>query len=523
MDVEVVRQAFDPETRAAFERRVAEQAERVREDLRAGRLDAETFGVGLELEAYAVDGDGRLATVPDDVFETADCAKELGLHNVEVNTPATAFDAAGLASQARELDERVGAVAAALAASDRGLALDAMWTIPPAEGSRAYLDAVRDVDGVTVAERMRSSPRYHALDNEVLRRAGGEIRLDLPGVDLTFDTILVESLTTSIQPHVQMPRAADFPAYHDLAVRTMAPLLSLASNSPFLPADLYEGADPSVVDDTYHELRVPVFEGSINAGRPPGEGNVRVPADVDDVTEVPERVVADPTYGPVLSEAVEDEREAGDGAGDEGRDGAGDEDGDLYADDIPEFDHKRGVHWRWVRGVVGGQPVGTTDGASVRLEYRPLPTQPTVRDNVSLAALTVGLLRGLVAADHPLRDLPWEDAHDAFYRVVREGPDADLAWVAADGERTAAADAVYDDVFAHARRGLREAGLDDAAVEEYLGPMERRRESGPPSAWKKARAREAIADGATVPEAVERAQRAYLARAGPDGDPFADW
>ncbi|MFB6157501.1 MAG: hypothetical protein ABEJ34_06650 [Haloferacaceae archaeon] len=509
MDVEVVRRAFEPATREAFDRRVADQAERVREDLGAGRLDAETFAVGLELEAYAVGADGRLATVPDDVFEAADCAKELGRHNVEVNTPATPFDPEGLATQARELRERVGAVAAALGGG-RDLALDAMWTLPPEEGSLAYLNAVREVDGLTFAERMRPSARYHALDNEVLRRAGGEIRIDLPGVELTLDTILVESLTTSIQPHIQAPRAADFPAYHDLAVRTMAPLLALSANSPFLPADLYHGADPGVVDATYHELRVPVFEGSINAGRPPGEGNVRVPRDIDDVTEVPERVAADPTYGPVLSESVAD--------------GGDDADGDgLYAGAIPEFDHKRSVHWRWVRGVVGGQPVGTDDGASIRLEYRPLPTQPTVRDNVSLAALTVGLLRGLVAADHPLGDLPWEDARDAFYRVVREGPEADLAWVTADGERTAEAERVYDDLFAHARRGLREAGVDESAVEEYLGPMERRRVTGPPSAWKKRRARAALDDGATVPEAVERAQRAYLDRAGPDGAPFAEW
>jgi len=203
-------------------------------------------------------------------------------------------------------------------------------------------------------------------------------------------------------------------------------------------------------------------------------------------------------------------------------DGEGDDDG-LYADDIPEFDHKRGVHWRWVRGVVGGQPVGTDDGASIRLEYRPLPTQPTVRDNVALAALTVGLLRGLVVADHPLRDLPWTDARDAFYRVVRDGPDAELAWVTAEGDRTGDPGRIYDDVFAHARRGLRDAGVEGVAVEEYLAPMERRREAGPPSAWKKARAREALADGATVPEAVERAQRAYLERAGPGGDPFDEW
>jgi hypothetical protein len=540
MDPDAVGRAFDPAVRETFERRVAAQADRIVDDLRAGRLDADAFAVGLELEAYATTADGRLTTVPDAVFAAADCAKELGEHNVEVNTPATRFDPDGLSAQARELDERVRAIAAALResgtpedpttaddsgdrdepddASDRDaprdggrrLALDAMWTIPPATGSVAYLNATRETEGLTIAEEMRSSPRYHALDNEVLRRAGGAVALDLPGVDLILDTILVESLTTSVQPHLQVPRAAALPAYHDVAVRTMAPLLALSANSPFLPADLYAGADPGVIDETYHELRVPVFERSINAGRPAGEGNVRVPEDMTDVTEIAERVVADPTYAPSLADEDDADESDGDGA-------------ERYAARIPEFDRKRGVHWRWVRAVVGGQPVGTDDGASVRLEYRPLPTQPTIRDNVSLAALTVGLLRGLIAADHPLRDLPWTAARDAFYRVVREGADADLAWLTAEGERTADPTTVYDEVFAHARRGLREAGLDDGTIEEYLAPMERRRGTGPPSAWKKARARAALDDGATVSEAIERAQRAYLARAGPDGEPFADW
>ncbi|MFB6160283.1 MAG: hypothetical protein ABEJ61_03800 [Haloferacaceae archaeon] len=503
MDEEAVLTAFDPETREAFERRVAAQADRVRADLLAGRLDADCFAVGLELEAYAVDADGRLAEVPEAVFEEAGCAGELGLHNVEVNTRATRFDADGLAAQREEARERVERVRSALAARERSLALDAMWTIPPAGGSEAYLNATRSTGDLTVPANARPNARYYALDEEVRRRAGGAVDIDLPGASLTCENILVESLTTSMQPHLQVPRAAAFPRYHDLAVRTMAPVLALATNSPFLPADLYAGADPDVVEATGHELRIPVFEESINAGRPPGEGNVRVPEDVDDVTEVVDRVVADPTYAPSVGDEVEHGTS------------------DLYREDIPEFDAKRGVHWRWVRGVIGGQPVGTDDGGALRLEYRPIPTQPTVDDVVSVQALVVGLLRGLVATDHPLGDLPWADARDAFYDVVRRGPAADLAWVTADGERTGDPERIYDDVFAVARRGLAEAGVDEATADAYLDPVERRRASGPPSAWKKAQARTALAEGASVPEAVERAQRAYLARAG--GEPSADW
>ena len=62
------RESLADDTRAEFNRRVADQAERLRADVEAGRIDATDYAVGVELEAYAVDDEGRLARVPDDVF-----------------------------------------------------------------------------------------------------------------------------------------------------------------------------------------------------------------------------------------------------------------------------------------------------------------------------------------------------------------------------------------------------------------------------------------------------------------------
>jgi len=498
-----VAESTDPETRAAFERRVDEQAERIRADIRSGRLDTDEFAVGMELEGYVVDDAGRLARVPEAVFDRADCGKELGVHNFEVNSAATTFDAAGIADQAERIRANVDAAASALGEDGLAPVLDAMWTIPPAEGTDAYLGSVERRDGVVVAENMRHHPRYVALDNEILERSDGSITLDVPGVSLSYPTILMESLATSIQPHLQIPDVETFPRYFNLALRTMGPVLSLSSNAPFLPADCYDD-DPAVIDATPHELRIPVFEGSINADAPRDEGKVRFPDDLAQATDVVDRVVADETYAPVLAD------------GD-------DPDASPYRATIREYDHKRGVHWRWVRGVVGGHPVGTEpDGASLRIEYRPLPTQPTVRDTVAVQVLVVGLLRGLGTADHPLTELPWAAARDCFYDVVADGPDAPLAWVTADGDRTTDPETVYDELFAYARRGLRDAGLDDDTIDASLEPVERRRDGTVPSAWKKARVREAVADGDTLPEAIERMQRDYIERAGGE-TPFVDW
>jgi hypothetical protein len=410
------------------------------------------------------------------------------------------MDSEGLADQFRQIEERVAATRAAL---DGRLVLDAMWTVPPTGGSEAYLAATSEDDGVVVATEMRPNARYCALDNDVLARSGGAIELDLPGVDLSLPSVLVESLATSIQPHLQVPEAAAFARYFNAALRTTGPLLALTTNSPLLPIDLYGDVDPGdLLERTHHELRIAVFEQSINGGAPPGEGNVRLPHDLDSTAAAVDRIVDDYTYAPALTD--------------------GDEAGDLYADEIPEFDRKRGIYWRWVRPVFGGQEVANDHGASVRVEYRPLPTQPTVADNVALQWLTVGLLRGLVETDHPLIDLPWEDARACFYDAARRGPAADLAWVTRAGERTDDPDRVYDDLFATARAGLRSAGVDEATMDDQLAPIERRRETESPSAWKLRRVRRELDAGATFEAAVTEMQSAYVERAA-SGAPFVDW
>jgi len=508
--VSAVRRALGEAARAEFERRVDEQAAFLREELRAGNLDSPEFAIGLELEVYAVDGEGRLARLPDGAFEG--CEKELGLHNAEIQTDPDVFDAEGVCAQADAVRERVGTARRSFERVDRELVLDAMWTVPPTEGSHAYLTDVREAEGVTVAANMHQAPRYCAIDNHVLAGAGGRIPLDVPGASHAFPSILFESLATSIQPHLQVPRTAEFPAYYNAAVRTLGPVLALATNSPFLPADLYDGVDDprALVERSPHELRIAVFEQSINAGF--DRDKVRFPRDIDRAADIVEYIVADPVCAPFLREWVDDEA-------DQRRDGAT----GAYRDRFWEFDHKRGTYWRWVRAVVGGDPVGRGGERSLRIEYRPLPTQPSVDDIVGLQCLVGGLLRGLVVSDHPLATLEWEAARECFYDAAERGPDADLAWVTADGERTSDADVVYDELFALARRGLREQGVPDGEADRLLAPVERRRERDvTPSTWKKARVRERLDDGADLGTAIAEMQREYVRRSR-RGEPFVAW
>jgi hypothetical protein len=506
MSHEMIRRALDDGTLDEFGDRVDEQAEFLKDEIRAERLDNPDFTVGLEVEVYSVDGDGRLAPVPEAIFE--DCGdglnKELGLHNAEINTSPTLFDDDGLAAQEEQVEETLRDADGALGrhgVDGQRFVLDSMWTVPPEEGSVEYLASVENDDGFVSAENMRSDPRYEAIDNYYLDMAG-DVEIDVPGASLRFPTILVESLATSVQPHLQIPDADDLPRYYNTAIRTMAPVLALSTNSPFLPPDLYDDPDASLVDETYHELRIPVFEASVN---PPGEYDdkkVRFPRDIDKTVDIVDKVVEDTPYSPLLSE-WDDERDEG------------------Y--EFWEFEYKRGTYWRWLRAVIGGEPVGDNDERSVRIEYRPLPTQPTVRDIVGLHTLVSGALAGMVVDNHPLPSLGWREARESFYNVVENGMDARIAWVDKNGDVTHDKSVIYDELFEYARLGLEGHGFEEETYERYVAPLRVRwEERTSPSVWKKERVREALDDGESFEEAVHTMQREYISRTD-DGGTFDEW
>ena len=447
---------------------------------------------------------GRLTRLPDVVFD-GEANKELGLHNAEINTEPNTFDGAGMEVQTTAVEMHTKQARQQASKHNCELILDAMWTVPPAEGGEVYLSAHEERDGVILADNMRQAPRYVALDNEAVQHAGGSIDFSVPGYEGSFPTILFESLATSIQPHLQIPDTDAFPEYYNAAIRTLGPLLALSVNSPFLPADFYpEDTDGEwLCANTDHELRISAFEQSVNTSEHP---KVKVPRDIDTVDDVVDRVVADDLFGPFLREWLdESERE-------------------TLEDEIWEFDHKRGTYWRWLRCVIGGTPVeGASDERSLRIEYRPLPTQPHVTDMIGLQALTVGLIRGLVAADHPVTELPWQEAKQSFYAAAADGLDADLSWVTTHGERTTDHEVIFDEIFRFARLGLVEQGLSEAQIDEYLDPIEDRYAAGEtPSSWKIDQVRAGLDDGLALDEAMTEMQRAYFENCR-EHHTFAEW
>jgi hypothetical protein len=479
-----------------FRDRADADAEVIKSAVEEGVFDNPQAIVGFEYEFYAIKADDcTLRRVPRRLLELIGFEKELGLHNAEMTTSPQPLSAYGLVAQEAEIKARLQTALRVTRAEGMRLVSDALWTIPPeGENAATYLtDSIEQTatgaDGVDrtirVATNMSDSARYHAMANTTDADTAG-MRIDAPHVSLQGDTVMPESLITSIQPHYQVAHAPDLPTYFNYALRVAGPLLALGVNSPFFPPDLYDddATAEEILDDAWMEHRISVFETMLNDPTT-GEGKVRFPKDLDSVEEAIDRVADDDTIVPMPVDS-----------------------GERFDDSFAHFRRKHGTYWRWVRPVFDGP---TRSAANARIEFRPIAAQPTVRDSVAFLAAFAGLLESLTRLEHPVVELDWVVARENFYAAMREGFGADLTWITNDGQETTDRLELYEDLLAHAEDGLTNRGLTEEEAAKYLYPLRCRvRQETTPARWKYDRVRRAVDDGAELREAIESMQESYV-------------
>ncbi|WP_255192324.1 hypothetical protein [Natronobeatus ordinarius] len=484
-----VRDAFaDP---AVLAERVEEEAERLKRDVDRGIFNNSQSIVGLEYEFYGVDEETKaLRRVPRELLRLIGFEKEIGLHNAEMNTSPQPLNGYGLTTQRTEVQARLEAALARTRAEGITLVSDGLWTIPPTgESTIDYLTDTVEHDGITLTTNMSGDVRYHAMSNSPYEP---RMAIDAPHVSCSAETVLLEALITSIQPHYQVSHAPDLPASFRYALRAAGPLLALGVNAPFFPPELYDdGVDPeAVLEDGWAEQRIDVFETVLNPadwrrGDRERDGKVRFPRDLETVAEAIDRLVADE---PIVPQTV---------------DGCG-----RFDDRYAHLEYKHGSYWRWVRPVFDAP---SESAANARIEFRPLPAQPTIRDSVAFLAAFAGLMESLPRREHPVAALPWEDARENFYAAARDGLAADLTWITADGTETTNLEELYDDLFAAARDGLELRAISPAEVDDHLRLLEARVDRGvTPASWKRQVVRRRLEAGDSLAEAITGMGRSYV-------------
>ncbi|MEF8777464.1 MAG: hypothetical protein V5A36_00990 [Natronomonas sp.] len=465
----------------AFESRVEAEAEALREEIAEGTFDNPQAIVGLEYEFYAVDDEtDALMRVPRRLLEYIGFEKELGLHNAELSTTPQPLSRYGLDAQKAEVQAKLDAARREVAREGMALVSDGMWTVPPiGETASEYLTDSIEQNGIRMATNMSRAVRYHAMANTDY---AAELQLDAPHVSLSADTVMPESLITSIQPHYQVAHAHDLPENFRYALRIAGPLLAMAVNSPFFPPDLYDVDGETVLEECWMENRVPVFESVLN---PKDREKVTFPADIDSIDEAIDRIAGDATVVPADLDP-------------KGR----------FDDAFAHFRHKHGSFWRWVRPVFDGP---TRTDANARIEFRPLPGQPTVGGTIALLAVFSGLLESLPRREHPVFHQPWETAEANFYAAVKNGLSADLEWITADGEETSDTDELYAELFELARDGLQLRGLEAAEANRYIQPLRERVDRRmTPARWKHDRVEARMGAGEPFGQAIWGMQSDYI-------------
>jgi len=483
-----------------FQERALEEAEDLKAEIHDGTFDNSQAIVGLELELYAVDDrTDALMRVPRPLLERIGFEKELGLHNAEIQTSPAPLSMYGLREQEAELQAHVDAAQDYLTREDIRLVSDGMWTVPPTgETAREYLCGSVEEDGIRIATNMSNSVRYHAMANTDYPSG---LKLDAPHVHVQGETVMPESLITSIQPHYQVSHAPDLPEHFTYALRVAGPLAALGANSPFFPPDCYDDAPAGeIVADCWMENRIAIFENVLNPETGDGEPKVCFPPDFETVEAAIDDIAADTTIVPM--DVPEGQR---------------------FDDRFRHFRHKHGSYWRWVRPVFDG---ATPQQANARIEFRPLSAQPTIRDAIAFQAVFAGLMESLPRREHPVRQLDWQTAKANFYAAVCDGLEGEFTWLTADAQRTQAIDEIYNELFEYARDGLELAGLSAEQAHEYIRPLrERVDRRTTPARWKHEHVKAEVETGTPLPEAIWGMQAEYIDRQESmlvEGT-FADW
>jgi hypothetical protein len=475
-----IKEALDIDA-AAFASRVESETETLRSEIEDGTFDNPQAIVGLEYEFYAVNADtDALSRVPRRLLEYIGFEEELGLHNAELSTTPQPLSRYGLRAQESEIQAKLDAANSEVAREGLSLVSDGMWTVPPVgETASEYLTDSIGQDGIRMAANMSRAVRYHAMANTDY---AAELQLEAPHVSLSADTVMPESLITSIQPHYQVPHAHDLPEYFRYALRIAGPLLAVSVNAPFFPPDLYDSGGETVLEECWMENRIPVFESVLN---PADDEKVTFPDDIDTVDEALDRIATDATVVPADIEP-----------------------GDRFDDAFAHFRHKHGSFWRWVRPVFDG---ATRESANARIEFRPLPGQPTVRGTIALQAVFAGLLESLPRREHPIHSQSWAAAEENFYAAVRDGLSADLSWITADGMETSNTDELYAELFELARDGLELRGIDAETANRYIQPLRERVDRRmTPARWKHERVSARVEDGEPFAQAIWGMQSDYI-------------
>jgi gamma-glutamyl:cysteine ligase YbdK (ATP-grasp superfamily) len=431
MGQEISTEVFTDADRDEYAQRLQQETGLLLQQIADGQFANQPPVAGFEIEGWLVDKNYHPATRCDQLLARLNeplLTTELAQFNIELNAPPRKLEKNALTLFEQDLQRllnRTDEQAAGL-----GCHLFLIGILPDATG--------KDF----TPQNMTDAHRYRALNDQVLQARGEKpLELDISGrehLQLTHNSVMMESAATSFQIHIQVP-VDDAHHFYNAAMMLSGPLLAMAGNSPFL-----------LGHQLWEETRIPLFEQAVNAGKAQRQ---RVSFGSDfarhSITECFLENLQDyPVLLPMLS--------------------------DKPAQRFPHLRLQNGTIWRWNRPLIGfdehGQP-------HVRIEQRVLPAGPTVKDMLANAAFFYGLVQTLAEQlKHQDISLPdFTATRDNFYRAARYGLNTTQDWL---GKQSEVRTLILKQLLPMAQQGLTALQLDAEDIDTHLGIIEARTRSG---------------------------------------------
>lgn len=400
--------------------------------------------IGAEQEMFLVDEHLRPAPVSVEVLQHAADPRlttEIARFNLEANLNPLGLSGDCFSQMEAELEDVVAR--ARNSANHFGADILLAGILPTLRKSDLTLD------------NLTPSPRYQQLNDSVIKLRGGPFSIHIKGIDelnLMHDNIMMESCNTSFQIHFQV-NPKEFASLYNLAQAITAPVLAAAVNSPLLFGHRL-----------WQETRLALFQHSTDARSATQQARSQ-PTRVSFGDRWLDRSVLELFQEQVarfrmimINEPNEDPLAL------------------LASAEIPQLTALRmhnGTVWPWNRACYG-----VANGvAHLRIENRALPSGPTILDEIANTAFFAGLMLSLPDEYGEVsKVMAFDNAKANFFAAARHGLNAQFHWV--DGKTHAASTLILDHLLPLAHQGLRQANVNPADVDRYLGVVEERVRSG---------------------------------------------
>jgi gamma-glutamyl:cysteine ligase YbdK (ATP-grasp superfamily) len=482
LGIEIQQEHFAPADYARFKECLQENLAALERVLARPEFGRGQTTLGVELELFLIDRDGRPLAVSEEVVQASASplvTPEMGAFDIELSTAPVALAGrpfstlrANMAAPLQLIRQRARA---------QGARVVPVSILPTFRRTDFHCGTITD------------RPRYRALAAGLRRLRAAPFHICIDGDDpleLMSDDVAMEAANTAFQVHL---RAApeEFARLFNAAIMLTAPVLAAAGNSPtFLGHRLWE------------ETRVALFKQA-GDDRPPDRGSDwRKPPRIgfgtgwvrDGALELFAESVA--MHEPILP--VCDDEDAL----------ACVEDGGVPR--LGELRLHQGTVWNWNRPVY--DPAGA---GHLRIELRALPAGPSLDDMLANASFLVG---GILSLAPEISDLlpsfPFALAERNFYRAAQYGLDAELVWPVKAGTapRAMRARELLEMLAPRVRAGLLDAGVEQDEVDFFVGLFGQRVESGVTGAqWQRRTLSALRARGATPEHSLRAMLEQYVA------------